>query len=271
MVDPNDGMDLKFIPTHVITGVRYAKLEKDDVAAKATLDIDKIIFVRKCVFLVYFGKMQDKQKMKKRGVYYFDSKPFLVKGWNPEMDMHAEALPLWVQLLDWDVKHWGAESLSKIGSILRIPIKTDRYTKEKTMLRYARLLIDISLDSTFLDFIKFFNDNEVVYEWKPVKCAHRHMFGHEEQIYKKKGGLRQEWRRNNKVGMIGLLETKEKESNVDKSLWSDLQTRTQHIPEAWCIIGDFNSILYKEDRMGGTEVQDHEAQDLTNLLDNYDL
>ena len=95
----------------------------------------------------------------------------------------------------------GAEILSKIGSILGIPIKTDRYSKEKTTLRYARLLIDISLDSTSLDFIKFFNDNEVlirqqvVYEWKPLKCAHCHMFGHEKQICKKKGGVRQEWRR----------------------------------------------------------------------------
>jgi len=41
------------------------------------------------------------------------------------------------------------------------------------MIRYARLLIDVPLDSTFPEFIKFFNDNEllirqqVVYEWKP--------------------------------------------------------------------------------------------------------
>ena len=64
------------------------------------------------------------------------------------------------------------------------------------MLRYARLLIDISLDSTFLDFIEFFNDNEVlirqhvVYERKLVKCAHCHMFGYEEQICKAKAGVR---------------------------------------------------------------------------------
>jgi len=50
----------------------------------ATLDIDKIILVRKCVFLVHFGNMQDNQKVKKRGVYYFDSKPFLVKGLEPK-------------------------------------------------------------------------------------------------------------------------------------------------------------------------------------------
>ena len=75
---------------------------------RAALDIDKIILVRKVAFLFRFRRMQDKQKVEKKGVYYFDSKPFLVKRWNPEIDMHAEALsslPLWVQLPDLDVKY----------------------------------------------------------------------------------------------------------------------------------------------------------------------
>ena len=59
-----------------------------------------------------------------------------------------------------------------------MPLKTDRYTKDRTMLEYARLLIDVSLDSPFPDFIEFFNDHDVlirqqvVYEWKPVKCSY---------------------------------------------------------------------------------------------------
>jgi len=50
----------------------------------------------------------DKQMVERRGVYYSDSKPFLLKGWNPEMDMHTEeikSLPLWVQFPDLDVKY----------------------------------------------------------------------------------------------------------------------------------------------------------------------
>ncbi|KAJ8420005.1 hypothetical protein Cgig2_006618 [Carnegiea gigantea] len=51
------------------------------------------------------------------------------------------------------------------------------------------------------NYIEFFNDNEILirqhvtYEWKPVKCAHYHMFGHEEPVCKKKGEVRKEWRR----------------------------------------------------------------------------
>jgi len=38
------------------------------------------------------------------------------------------------------------------------------------------------------------------------------------------------------------------------TLWEDLQVISQQINEAWCILGDFNSVLCKEDRMGGIEV-----------------
>jgi len=120
------------------------------------------------------------------------------------MDVHTktiQSLPLWVQFSDLDVKYWGIESLSKLGSVLGIPIKTDRFTKEKTIIKYARLLIDIPLEGSFPEFIESFNDHEVlvrqqvVYEWKPVKCAHCHMYGHEEQVCRKKNGVRMEWRR----------------------------------------------------------------------------
>ena len=105
-----------------ISGVQCAKLEKEDVATEiecwqqvvlcsilgtnppfkvmqgfikrnwGALDIDEIIHVRRGVFLVRFGNLQDKQMVERRGVYYFDSKPFLVKGWNPEMDTHTEKI-----------------------------------------------------------------------------------------------------------------------------------------------------------------------------------
>ena len=53
------------------------------------LDIDKILYVRRGVFLVRFENEQDKMQVKKKGTYFFDSKPFLVKGWNPEMDLQT--------------------------------------------------------------------------------------------------------------------------------------------------------------------------------------
>ena len=73
------------------------------------------------------------------------------------MDMHTEdikSLPFWVQFPDLDVNYWGVTSLSKISSLIGIPIKTDRFTRERSMIRYARLLIDVPLNSPFPDYIE---------------------------------------------------------------------------------------------------------------------
>ncbi|KAJ8419475.1 hypothetical protein Cgig2_021815 [Carnegiea gigantea] len=39
---------------------------------------------------------------------------------------------------------------------------------------------------------------------------------------------------------------------------------------AWCIIGDFNSILYREDRIRGNEVTEYEIQELTSFMEDCD-
>jgi len=67
-----------------------------------------------------------------------------------------------VQLPELDIKFWGSGSPSKTGSSLGILLKTDKYAKERTMIKYARILIDISLEGPFPDYIKFFNEEEVL-------------------------------------------------------------------------------------------------------------
>ena len=52
-----------------------------------TYEIDKILQVRKGVFMVRFQNIHDKITVEKRGIYYFDSKPVVVKGWNPQLDL----------------------------------------------------------------------------------------------------------------------------------------------------------------------------------------
>ncbi|KAJ8421702.1 hypothetical protein Cgig2_002599 [Carnegiea gigantea] len=172
MVDLEEGAELRFVPTKLINGVKYAKIDKEDVMQEiefwqnailcsvlganppfevipgylnriwANYDIERVIQIRRGVFLVRFGNLQDKLTVEKKGIYYFDAKPLLF----PNLDM----------------KYWGLESLSKIESILGIPIKSNRYIKERSMIKYTRLMIEMSLEGPFPDYIEFFNDNEVL-------------------------------------------------------------------------------------------------------------
>ncbi|KAJ8428178.1 hypothetical protein Cgig2_015619 [Carnegiea gigantea] len=54
-------------------------------------------------------------------------------------------------------------------------------------------------------------------------------------------------------------------------LWEGLQTIANSMSAAWCVLGDFNTILHTKDRMGGTEVNDSEITDFSNCLLSCEL
>ncbi|KAJ8424252.1 LOW QUALITY PROTEIN: hypothetical protein Cgig2_007178 [Carnegiea gigantea] len=349
LVDPEKITKLQFRPASAINGIKCAKPGMEDVQSKidcwqnailcsvlggnppferiwASFELDKILQIRRGVFLVRFVHLQDKMQVRKRGIYCFDRKPFLLPGLN--------------------IKYWSPECLSKICSILGYLIKTDKYTRDHNMIHYARVLIEVPLEGPYPNFIEFFNEQDILvrqpikFEWIPCKCTHCTMFGHEESVCKKKGNTRKEWRR---IGLVGLLEVKVKEKNVvtvamktfpgwkwahnfaanvkgriwvawkpnaydlevlqvakqlihfralqlsttktfnitmvygfnrahqRTQLWANLQTISLGLAGAWCIIGDFNAIMYKDDRMGGDDLTDTELNKMQTMLDHCEL
>ena len=56
-----------------------------------------------------------------------------------------------------------------------------------------------------------------------------------------------------------------------QKIWQDLQYIANQIIETLCVLGDFNSVLYKEDRIGGTEITDMEIRDFAYCLEVYEL
>jgi len=41
--------------------------------------------------------------------------------------------------------------------------------------------------------------------------------------------------------------------------------------EAWCLMGDFKTLRYKEDRIGGNEVQESELREMATLLETCEI
>jgi len=85
--------------------------------------------IKKGLYLVRFEEHQAATTVTQKGVYYFDQKPFIVKAWSPELEINTDtitSLPIWIQLPELDIKYWGMLSLSKIGSLLGYPLKTDK-------------------------------------------------------------------------------------------------------------------------------------------------
>ncbi|KAJ8423584.1 hypothetical protein Cgig2_002913 [Carnegiea gigantea] len=111
MLDHNEGNNLEFIPADMINGVACAQVESEDALIKriwAQFEIDQMLQVRRDLFLVRFLHLQDKLTVEKRGFYFFDNKPFVVKGWNADLEMKTEnlkSLPLWIRLLNLELKY----------------------------------------------------------------------------------------------------------------------------------------------------------------------
>ena len=68
------------------------------------------------------------------------------------------------------------------------------------MLKYARMLVEMHIDGPFSEYIEFANEKDILlrqkvhYEWLPIKCTYYKMFGHTQELYKKKDTSRKEWR-----------------------------------------------------------------------------
>ena len=122
LVDLEERTELHCVPTTSINGVKCAKLEKQDVSREVeywnnavlcsvlganpsfevikvfikriwgSYEINKILQVRRGIFLVRFQNSKDKDRVIKKGIYHFDSNLFLVKGWNPNVDLCTETL-----------------------------------------------------------------------------------------------------------------------------------------------------------------------------------
>ncbi|KAJ8429047.1 hypothetical protein Cgig2_034076 [Carnegiea gigantea] len=145
-----------------------------------------------------------------------------------------------------------------------------------------------------------------MYDWLPKKCTHCGMLGHTEDQCRKKEVVRKEWRKVQKATeapqhnkrlilsssySVNVLKVTEQyihsqatqisnmlhfhvtivygknQDHQRQGLWEDLQHLSQHINGGWCILGNFSTILYKEDKYGGNDVSETEVQELTHIME----
>ncbi|KAH0644739.1 hypothetical protein KY284_032623 [Solanum tuberosum] len=79
---------------------------------------------------------------------------------------------------------WGKGSLSRIASVIGVPIYADECTAKQTRISYAQMLIEVNITQTLLDKFVMMDPNgnkfeqEVFYDWKPKLCPKCSMVGH---------------------------------------------------------------------------------------------
>lgn len=149
--------------------------------------LDKVVMVKKGMFLVRFHTMDMRDKVL-TGHFFFDGKPLIMKPWSVDMDMEKEeirSVPIWIQL-KLNIKYWGEKALFKIVNQIGKPVKRDSATTNRDKFHFARVLVDMPITHSLPDQVSFMDEHgelikvDIKYEWKPSKCGVCKMVGHQD-------------------------------------------------------------------------------------------
>ncbi|XP_074290286.1 uncharacterized protein LOC141617016 [Silene latifolia] len=150
-------------------------------------EITKIAFLPNGLFVVRFATIEHHNLVLKKGMFLFDGKPVIIRPWEPNTKItkvSVKTVPIWIKLVGLDLKFWGAKCLEKLASIVGKFIRIDDLTIERTLLGFARVMVEVTIDQQFPDKIKFEDElgQEVTvlveYDWLPITCMKCKGIGH---------------------------------------------------------------------------------------------
>ncbi|XP_062100859.1 uncharacterized protein LOC133806786 [Humulus lupulus] len=150
------------------------------------LGIDRIVRMNSGFTLVSFRDVATRDLVLETGVIHFDKKPVVLRPWTPDMDtvQMVKSVSVWVRLNGLGLQYWGRKILSALVSTLGKPIMIDQVTRDRSMVKFARILVDMEISETPPKTISFVNkrdqlvDQLVEYEWLPSKCKTYGCLGH---------------------------------------------------------------------------------------------
>ncbi|XP_074315572.1 uncharacterized protein LOC141651774 [Silene latifolia] len=122
-------------------------------------------------------------------MFLFDGKPVIVRPWEPNTKItkvSVKTVPIWVKLVGLDLKFWGAKCLEKLASLIGKFVRVDDLTLDRTLLGFARVMVEVGIDQIFPEKINFLDELgqnvtvAVEYDWLPVTCTKCKGIGHKE-------------------------------------------------------------------------------------------
>uniref|UniRef100_A0A803PLP2 DUF4283 domain-containing protein n=1 Tax=Cannabis sativa TaxID=3483 RepID=A0A803PLP2_CANSA len=120
------------------------------------------------------------------GVVHFDKKPVVIRPWSTDIDSMnvVKSVPVWIRLNGLTLQYWGKNTLSALVSTIGNPIMIDKITRDGSMIRFARVLVDMPINEKPPNSISFVNEKNqlmeqsVKFECLPTSCATSGVLGH---------------------------------------------------------------------------------------------
>ncbi|KAK1309974.1 hypothetical protein QJS10_CPA08g00991 [Acorus calamus] len=140
-------------------------------------------------FTVRFDLFEDLNSVLEGGPWTMDHRPFILRRWTPNVRMEQgrlSSIPVWIRLPNLPLHLWEEECLSRIGSVIGVPLYADSATLKCSRASYARICVEVQAstalpDSVLVDIAPGHRELfKVDYDWKPIACNHCQTFGHDD-------------------------------------------------------------------------------------------
>ncbi|XP_062118356.1 uncharacterized protein LOC133831972 [Humulus lupulus] len=136
--------------------------------------------------LVKFNDEATRDHVLENGVLQFDRKPVIMRPWTADLSAIRliRSVSLWIRLHDLGLQYWGSKCISALVSTIGKPLLVDKFTKDRSRVQFARVLVEMEITYNPPHSFQFINEHGQVveqgieYEWLPTKCKSCSGFGH---------------------------------------------------------------------------------------------
>ncbi|XP_062170376.1 uncharacterized protein LOC133876108 [Alnus glutinosa] len=139
---------------------------------------------------MFIFRMQDEascDEILESKIWHVSNKPLILRKWQPGMQLlklNLSSVLVWVKIMHLPIEYWTPKGLSYVASGIGNPIFADKVIEERKRLGFARVLVEIDVDSTCPKELTICRNNGAVinvgveYPWLPPKCSTCGHFGH---------------------------------------------------------------------------------------------
>uniref|UniRef100_A0A803PMN7 DUF4283 domain-containing protein n=1 Tax=Cannabis sativa TaxID=3483 RepID=A0A803PMN7_CANSA len=131
-----------------------------EIGDQGNLGVKRIVRMHSGFTLVSFKDEVTRDIILETGVIQFDKKPVVLRPWTVDMDatQMIRSVPVWIRLNGLGLQYWGKKNLSALISTIGKPITADKVALERSMIKFARVLVDVEIKDDPPRTIAFVNE-----------------------------------------------------------------------------------------------------------------
>ncbi|XP_062085514.1 uncharacterized protein LOC133791609 [Humulus lupulus] len=150
------------------------------------LGIERVARMNAGYTIVKFRDEATRDLVLESGVVHFDRKAVILRPWSTDLDTLrlVKLVSVWIRLPNLGLQYWGTKCLSALVSTIGRPMMIDKITKDRSMVKFPRVLVDIEIAEQLPHTISFMNEcgqlmeQTIEYEWLPTRCSTCKNLGH---------------------------------------------------------------------------------------------